>query len=131
MRKFIALFLVVCLLLVFSSCSKPSENYLSYTSDFNESDISYESISEETPSKEEPSSKIETSSETKTSSQTTTSYQTVTSSETEVPKESKEDLLPLGEGNSYSNIINSQGRIAYKDNWIFYSNFLITMPYTK
>lgn len=80
------------------------------------SDTSSEIIVEPTLSHEQ------TTSQTPTPSKIETSSQQETPSHQEASEQQMEETIPMGEGNYYSNIIDSQGKIAYSGGWIFYSN---------
>lgn len=148
MKKIFALIIVIALIFTLCSCKKFNNDVSS--SIYSESTHSSETSS--VTSETEESAPSTTKSDDTTSNTTTSTPVENTSSEPVIDNTSKEEYenkivddtseeskdtssnviiidqeptivsIPLGKGNHHSNIIDSQGKIAYSGEWIFYSN---------
>ena len=148
MKKIFALIIVIALIFTLCSCKKINNDVSSsiYSESTHRSETS--SVTSET----EESAPSTTESDDTTSNTTTSTPAENTSSEPVIDNTSKEEYenkivddtseeskdtssnviiidqqptivsIPLGKGNHHSNIIDSQGKIAYSGEWIFYSN---------
>lgn len=143
MRRMISAVLV-CLLLC--GCTKINDNVSSYvdsssvvgSTSTNTSDLSNVKSSEDlvngdnlvsediitssTVSSAQDSSSTATIVTSTTNSSTNENVTSEVTSLTNIPHQSQVSTFPMGEGNSYANIVNSRGLLAYSGDWIYYSN---------